>query len=386
MISNTYAIIDLDNINHNYNEIKKFVNKGKEHVMVMPIIKANAYGHGAISIAKFLCDNGCEYIGVSNLEEASKLRENNIKTRILVLSEVDFEYIGYVAKNNITISLFSYEYGKKISKICEALGTTCNVHIKIDTGMNRVGIPYKDAFEVVTKVSKLKNINIEGIYTHFATADEMDKTFTLKQYKRFSKILDKLEKVGLSFKYKHCCNSAGIFYDEEFTMHLNMVRPGLALYGYYPSNNIDKKIIDLKPSMSLHSKVIKITEIQKGDGVSYGLTYIAKERKKIATIGVGYGDGFPRGLSNIGFVDINGKRAKIIGRVCMDKTMVDITNFADEVSVNDEVTIFGNCISVEEVANLVNTINYEIITRIQNRVTRFYKINGEYHKDTISYY
>ncbi len=382
MISNTYAIINLDNIQHNYNEIHRFVNKGEEDVTVMPIIKANAYGHGAIHIAKFLKDNGCNYFGVSNVEEASKLREHNIKTNILVLSEVDFEYIGYVAKNNVTISLFSYEYGKRISDICKALGTTCNVHIKIDTGMNRVGVLYKDAYDVVKKVSKLPNINIEGIYTHFATADELDKTFTIKQFKRFSEILDNLEKENITFKYKHACNSAGIIIGDDLKMHLNMVRPGLALFGYYPSEEVDKSKIHLKPSMSLRCKVIKLTDIYEGDGVSYGLTYVAKEHRKIATIGAGYGDGLPRGLSNKGYVEINGKRAKIVGRVCMDKTMVDITDFATSVSINDEVILYGGDISVEEIANLVNTVNYEVVTRIQNRVTRIYKLNDENHIET----
>ncbi len=385
MISNTYAIINLDNIKHNYEELKKIVYTGDNEVTVMPIIKANAYGHGAINIAKFLCDNGCKYIGVSNIEEASRLRDNNIKSSILVLSEVDFEYIGYVVKNNVTISLFSYEYAKKISDICKVLDVTCNIHIKIDTGMNRVGVPYKEAFEVVKKVSKLSNINVEGIYSHFATADEYDKTFTYKQYERFYKIVEKLEIEKIDITYKHICNSAGILMNSEHNMKFNMVRPGLALYGYYPSDEVDKTNAKLKPSMSLHCKVIKITDIYDGDGVSYGLTYIAKEHKKIATIGVGYGDGLPRSLSNIGFVEINGHRAKIVGRVCMDKTMVDITDFADEVAVNDEVIIFGGDISVEEIATLTNTVNYEIVTRIQNRVTRLYKIGEDLHKDTTNF-
>ncbi|MFV0520785.1 MAG: alanine racemase [Lachnospirales bacterium] len=378
MISSTYAIIDLDNLKDNYEEVKKYVNKYDKKVTVMPIIKANAYGHGAINIARFLRDISCEYFGVSSVKEAANLRKNSIKTPILVLSEVELGFIDYVIRENITISLFSYEYGKKISQMCELLGKRCKIHIKVDTGMIRVGIPYKEAIEEVIKIYSLDNLDIEGIYTHFATADEKDLTFLNLQYERFTNLLKEVENKGCIFKYKHISNSAGVF---TATANLesdtiNMVRPGLILYGCYPSEEVDKNKIKLKPLMSLRCKVIKVNEIDVGEGVSYGLTYIADKHMKIATISIGYGDGFPRGLSNKGYVEIKGVRAKILGRVCMDKTIVDISHI-ENVKINDEVIAIGNSISYEEVASLVDTSNYEIITRIQNRVTRIYKYQGE---------
>ncbi len=378
MISNTYAIVDLDNLKHNYEEVKKHVNQFDKNVTVMPIIKANAYGHGAINIARFLRDIGCEYFGVSSLKEASNLRKSYIKTPILILSEVELGFIDYAIRENITVSLFSYDYGVKISQLCELLGKRCRVHIKIDTGMLRVGISHLRAVAQVEKILSLKNLDVEGIYTHFATADEKDLTFTNLQYDRFIKIVNTLESDGFTFKYKHASNSAGTFTvtDKLKDDCLNMVRPGLIIFGYYPSDEVDKNILKLLPTMSLRCKVIELNQLDIGDGVSYGLTFKAEKKMKIATIGIGYGDGFPRGLSNKGYVEVHGKRAKILGRVCMDKTMIDVTDI-DDVRVNDEVIAIGNSVTFEEVASLVDTSNYEVVTRIQNRVTRIFKYQGE---------
>ncbi|MFV0441569.1 MAG: alanine racemase [Lachnospirales bacterium] len=378
MINNSFATINLNNILHNYNTIKKYVNKNntEEEVLVMGVIKANAYGHGAINIARFLKENGCDYLGVSSFLEASNLRRNYIKTPTLVLSEVDLGYIDYVCNENITISVFSYKYAKKVSDICGLLDKECKIHIKVDTGMLRVGVSYSEAVEEIKNIVKLPNIYIEGIYSHFATADEKDDNFMMKQYNRFIEVLDALENLEISFKYKHIANSAGVFNWDKVGNKTNLVRVGIAMYGHYPSEEVDKSVLELKSALSLKTKVLKLNDLEEGEGLSYGLTYKAIEHRKVATVGVGYGDGFPRNLSNKGYVEVNNQKAKIIGSVCMDKMMIDITDI-DNVKINDEVVIFGNLISVEEVAKLINTINYEILTRIQNRVTRIYEFNGD---------
>lgn len=371
MISNSFAVVNLDNLKNNYDEIVKFIDN--KDVTVMPVIKGNAYGHGALEVAKFFEENGCDYFGVSSLKEAYELRENSIKTPILVLSTAELEYIDYVVDNNITISLFSYEYAKVVSEICEKLNKKCKVHIKIDTGMSRVGMVYKTAFEEVQKVCALPNLEVEGIYTHFASADVEDFEFTEIQFSRFSELLEKLKSCNIDFKYKHCCNSSAILRGKDLGMHLNMVRTGLCLYGQYPSEYVSENLINIKPVMSLKAKVIDIREIESGEGVSYGQTFVADKRTVVATISVGYGDGLPRNIGTIASLEVQGERVKILGRVCMDKCMLDITDIEDKVSIGDEVTVFGGLVTVDELAKISGNSNYEILTRILGRVDRIYK-------------
>ncbi len=359
--------INIKNILENYNKFKSHVGK---HTKVMGIIKANGYGHGSLEIGKALIKDGCEYLGVAGIDECYELRDGGIDVNILLLNEVDDEEIEKAVKENITFTVFSVKKAKLINE--KSKDKKSKVHIKLDTGMNRVGLSYKKCVEEIKEIYKLENIEVEGMYTHFATADEEDNTFTKKQFKRYKEVVKKLEDEGIEVKIKHVCNSAGTIMQKE--MHLDLVRVGISLYGYYPSEEVDKEVIKLKPSMVFKSKIVHIKEVEAKEGLSYGLGSVSSSRRKIGTVTVGYADGYSRNLTNQGMVEIKDKLVSVVGKVCMDQILIDLTD-VEEVVIGDEVILYGNKVSVENISKKIDTINYETVCMVNRRVPRIYN-NG----------
>ena len=364
----TWAEIDLDNINFNLNNIKKLL---KEDTKICTVLKANAYGHGSVEIAKFLENKNVDYFAVARLEEAIELRENNIKMPILCLGFVPEESLEYAIKNNITLTIYSLETAKKLNDISEKIGVNANIHIKIDTGMSRIGFEVnEESIDQIIKIANLKNLYIEGIYTHFAKSDEIDKDFTYKQVNRFKFIIDNIEKKGINIPIKHVSNSAAIM--DLPNLNFNMVRCGIVLYGCYPSDEVIKDRLQLKPAMTLKTRVSHIKELKEGTGISYGLRYKTRKQEKIATIPIGYADGFTR-MQNNPKVSINNEVFNVVGRICMDQCMVRIDKDID-IKIGDEVIIFGESnISADDIAKDLGTINYEILCMVSRRVDRIYK-------------
>ena len=371
-----YAEINLDTICKNVNETK---NKVGEKVDVLAIIKADAYGHGALRVARALSEIGINNFGVATAEEAIQLRKHGIYANILLLDYAFEESYTELIENNITSTVFEYNHAKKLNDIAGILGKKADIHIKLDTGMGRIGfIPSEESFDIIKKIYELDNITVSGIYTHFACADMTDKTMTHRQIDIFDSFCEKLENGGVHIPVKHLCNSAGIM--EFSSAYANMVRNGIITYGLYPSDEVDKNNIKLSPAMSIKSHVVYVKEVEENFTVSYGATYVTSGKTKIATIPIGYADGYPRSLSNKGRVLIKGKSAPIIGRVCMDQMMVDVTDI-DDVKQGDVVTIVGTDgdekITVEELSAMSGSFNYEFVCNVNKRVPRVYIKNGK---------
>ena len=371
----TWAEINLDNINFNLNNIRKLL---KEDTKICTVLKANAYGHGSVEIAKFLENKNVDYFAVARLEEAIELRENNIKMPILCLGFVPEESLEYALENNITLTIYSLEMAKKLNDISEKTGITANIHIKIDTGMGRIGFKVsKESVETISRISKLPNIKMEGMFTHFAKADEFDKSYTFAQHEKFLWMKEQLETNGVQISYYDCDNSAGIIDFPD--MKHDLARAGISIYGMYPSDEVKKDAVDLKPALELISHISFVKDVEKGTSISYGGTFVAPKKMRIATIPVGYGDGYPRSLSNKGYVLIHGKRADIVGRVCMDQFMVDVTEIP-EAKFMDPVTLVGKdkdaIIRVEDLSDLSGRFNYEFVCDLSKRVPREYYKNG----------
>lgn len=363
----TWAEINLDNIKFNLSNIKKLLS---EDTKVCGVIKANAYGHGAVMIAKVLEKEHVDYLAVSRLEEAIELRQNNIKLPILCLGYIPEESLEIAIKNNITITIFSLDVAKKVNILSERIKQKASVHIKIDTGMTRIGFqPNEPTVEDISIINGLEFIELEGIYTHFATADEADKEFTNIQSSRFKFVVDSLSDKGISIPIKHVSNSAAIMDCQE--LKFDMVRCGIVLYGHYPSEEVIKSNLQLKPAMTLKTRISHIKSVGTGVGVSYGLKYKTDCNEKIVTIPIGYADGFTRMQKNPK-VWIKGKAFDVIGRICMDQCMVKVDKDID-IKVGDEVIIFGeDDKTVELIADDLGTINYEVLCMISRRVDRVY--------------
>lgn len=369
--------INLDNLLHNFKEIQKMV---KDETRIMPVIKANAYGHGSVELGKLYKELGVKCVAVSLTSEAIELRKNGLeKLDILILNYTNYNQMLEVVTYDFTQSIYRYDDGKVLSEVAENMGKIVKVHIKIDTGLNRLGFqPTEESIEEILKLRELKNIEIEGIFTHFAKSDEVDKTYTKEQYEKFMWLVGELEKKGLKIPIKHVSNSGAIIDMPEF--NLDMVRPGLILYGYYPSEDVNKDKIDLKPAMTLRSLVSNIKTVPRGTGISYGHIFKTSRESIIATVPVGYGDGYSKILTGKGQVYIGGKIAPVVGKICMDQLMVDITDIP-EVEIYDEVILFGEGLeaypSVEDIAEKLGTVNYEVISMMRKRIPRAYKKNGE---------
>lgn len=370
-----YAQIDLNAIIKNVEAVKSKVGPD---VRTMAIVKTDAYGHGAVRIASELSAAGVDAFGVATVEEGAVLRRNGITKPILILGYVFPEDYEELLNNGLMHAVFKYENACELSKKAAELNKTAEIHIKIDTGMGRIGFaPTDESVEEIVKISKLPNIEIDGIFTHFACADSKDKTSCNRQKKLYLDFLEKLEKRGISIPVKHMDNSAGIIdYNSDF---LDMVRIGIMTYGLYPSDEVDKASFELYPALSLISSVSYVKAVKKGLSISYGSTFTADRDMEIATVSIGYGDGYPRALSNKGRVLINGEYCNIVGRVCMDQLMVDVTG--RNVKQGDRVTLVGTDgskrISVEEVADTAGSFNYEFCCNINMRVPRVYIKDGK---------
>lgn len=372
--SRFYAKIELDSIGKNVAGVRNKIAPG---TMIMAVIKADAYGHGAVQIASYLEDK-VDWYGVATVDEALELRKSGTKKNILVLGATMPDDYSSIVKYDITATIFDYERAKLLSNEAVLQNKTVNIHIKVDTGMSRIGLPVEnESIDIISGILSLPNIKIEGIFSHLAKADESDKTSTKLQIESFERFITMLREHNIDISIKHLYNSAGIM---EMPNTYDMVRMGIMLYGYYPSDEVNKEY-KLYPAMELISQVSYVKNVSKGTGVSYGHTYIAQSDMKIATVPVGYADGYPRCLSGKGEVLINGIRCKIIGRICMDQLMVDVTDI-DDVSVGNEVVLVGNqgeeFISVEDVADNAHSFNYEFICGISRRVPRVYYDNGEF--------
>jgi alanine racemase len=366
------ANVDLGAIRHNLLEIREKINPDTK---IMVVIKADAYGHGAVAIAKAIGESGrIDTYGVAIIEEAVELRKAGITKPMLILGFTPKEQYDLVVAYDVTQTVFQYEMAEALSMEAKRQGKTAKIHIKLDTGMSRIG--FSDSLSGVAEIKRmkeLKNIEIEGLYSHFACADEVDKTSTLTQLNKYIKFIKMLEKEQIFIPVKHISNSAGIL--EYPQAQYNMVRCGIATYGLYPSEDVNHQDIKLIPAMELKTHVVYVKEIDAGVGVSYGSTYVSSCRTRIATIPVGYADGYSRNLSNRGKVIIHGQYAPIIGRICMDQFMVDITDVED-VRQGDTVTLLGRdgqaFISAEELAEWSHSFPYELVCTVGKRIPRVY--------------
>lgn len=370
----TFAEISLDAIENNLVELKK---KLKPGVLTLAIVKADAYGHGAVGVSRAIQDK-VDYFGIAELMEAVELREAGVKKPILVLSYTSPYLYELLIKNELTQTIFNYDDAVELSKAAVRLNKIARVHIAVDTGMSRIGFfCNSESVEIVKKINDLPNIYIEGIFSHYACADCEDKSTTVKQTEIFKAFIKDLEGRGMIIPIKHMSNSAGTLVCEE---QFDMVRMGIVLYGLYPDECVNDGSVKLQRAMRVVSHVVHVKEVPAGSGVSYGHTYFTKEKTRIATVCIGYADGYSRSLSNVGRVLINGEYAPVIGRVCMDQLMVDVTGLTN-VKVGDEVTVLGkdgeNEITAEELAELTNTINYEVVCQFQKRVTILQYKDGE---------
>ena len=366
----TWVEIDLNAIKYNFFQLKKLL---KKNTAMLIVVKANAYGHGILEVSKALVKAGVDYLGVATTDEAILLRENNFNIPILTLGGILKPEISAVIKNNITQTVHDIELARNINISAARLNKKAKVHIKIDVGMGRIGVWHENAIEFMKKVACLKNIEIEGIFSHFPSADE-DRELTISQIERFRSILQDLKSIGIKVKYRHIANSTAVTSYKD--SHMDLVRPGLMVYGLYPKRYGYSKKIDLRPALSLKSRIVFIKDVPSGRRISYGGTYTTNRQTKIATIPIGYGDGFSRSLSNKGYVLIKGKRSPILGRICMDQIMVDIGHI-DRIEQGEEVVLIGeqkrDRIRVEDIAHLCGTIPYEVVCWLDNRIQRIYK-------------
>ncbi len=368
----SWVEVDLDALVLNIGRVRDLVPAG---VRILLVVKADAYGHGAVRISQQAADCGVDMLGVATLDEGRELRGAGIELPILILSPVLREELEEVLENDLAISTSSVEFATAASAEAVRRGTTCRMHVEVDTGMGRAGLPLASAVEAITGMATMKGLDIEGIFTHFPASD-VDPDFTNDQIDSFTEILDELSNAGITFDYVHTANSAAIV---NFpASHFNMIRPGLLVYGYSPSLALRDRV-DVRPVMSFKSRILLVREAASGSSVSYGRTYIAPSDMTIGVIAAGYGHGMSHRLSNRGEVLFRGARVPIVGRVTMDMTMIDLSGFADPAS-GEEVVIFGNQgiqeISVDDVAGWDGSLNYEVLCRISKRVVRIYMKSG----------
>jgi len=370
MYFRTQAAIDLNAVEYNFNNTRK---KLPETCKLLAVIKADAYGHGAVEIGRLL-DEKADFFGVACIEEALELKNAGLTTPILILGYVSPEEYAEVVKNEIRIPIFHLDDAKTLSEEAKKQNKNIPFHFCVDTGMSRIGFQAnEESADICKEITELENITAEGLFSHFATADESDLTKALAQQKRFEEFIALLEARDVNIPIKHINNSAGIM---NFGKCFDMCRMGIILYGLYPSHEVDESLLDIKPAMKWLTHISHIKTLEAGREISYGGTYKTESERVIATIPVGYADGYPRCLSNIGRVVINGKFAPIVGRVCMDQFMVDITDI-DGVQIGSEVILVGNGLSMEEVSEAAHSFNYELPCRISRRVPRTYYKDGE---------
>ena len=371
-----YAEINLDAIVKNVDNLMALT---KENTGALAVVKADGYGHGDVAVAKAVAQKVTGY-AVATLDEAVNLRENGVKKPILVLGYVDPYEFDILVSHEITATVFDVETAQLLADAARVQKKQAHCHIKVDTGMRRIGLePDENGIAIVKQITALKELSADGIFTHFAASDETDKTSAEHQFKLFTDFTGRLEKEGIHFTYRHCANSAAVI--DMPQVDLDMVRLGIAMYGMYPSDEVKKEKVELFPALDLKSHVTMVKEIPAGEKVSYGGTFTTTRTTKLATVSVGYGDGYPRALSSKGYVLVRGQKAPIVGRVCMDQMMVDVTDI-ENVTRADIVTLIGKDgdaeITVEEIAALAGTFNYEFVCDLGKRIPRSYYLNGEY--------
>ena len=370
----TWLEIDLDKLIHNYHEIKGILKADTE---IMAIVKADAYEHGAEMIVETLKQEGVRRFGVAHLSEALHIRKYHPDVEILIMGYTPEALVEKAILSNIVMTIYLKEQAETISEIARNLDKTAKIHIKIETGMNRLGfMPTDESIDIIADIARMEGIELEGIFSHFAVADE-DRKYTDKQAERFKFVLDGLEKKGVEIKLKHLMNSAATnnFFDYEY----DLIRAGAIIYGIYPFPEADRDYLKLESLITLKSTVSHIKEIEKGERLSYGLIYEAEEKKKIATIPLGYADGYSRKLSNIGRCIVGGDYAPIVGRICMDQLMIDVSGI--DVDIDDEVVFIGKSgdkeISVEEIGGLIDEIPVPVLCMLTKRLPRVYIRGGK---------
>ncbi|MDY4607199.1 alanine racemase [Clostridium tertium] len=365
-----WAEINLNNLIYNIDQIKKKSGNSE----IIGVVKANAYGHGAVEISKVLLNHGINRLAVANIVEAIELRENEIKAPIMLLGISEDYAIDALLEYDVEPTISTYEFAMNLNNKANALNKTVSIHIAMDSGMGRIGFRKNDkGLEDIINISKLSNLKIESIFSHFSTADSKDKSYSLRQLEIYNTFLDKLQEAGVYINKKNLSNSAAIIDLPE--SHYDYVRPGIIQYGYYPSDEVDKNHFDIKHVLTWKTKIIHIKEVEENEYIGYGQTFKTSRKTVVATLPVGYADGYSRGLSNKGKVIINGQLAPIIGNVCMDQFMVDITDI-ENVHLGNEVILLGSDGNVkfdaDDIAKLTNTISYEVLCLIGRRAPRIY--------------
>lgn len=377
--SNTYAKIDLDAIRDNFKAISRRAN-----APVMAVVKADAYGHGAVRVARVL-EPDCAFFGVSSVAEAVELRQAGIVKPILILGHVHPATYPAVVLHDIRIPLFCYEDACALSREAGKQDKIARFHFALDTGMSRIGFQAtQEAADLCKKITQLPNLKAEGLFSHFATADETDLSKTRRQAQLFADFDAMLKARDIHIPIRHLDNSAGIM---NFCCHYEMVRAGIVLYGLYPSGEVDPSLLELKPAMSWYSRISYVKTLEPGREISYGGTFRVEKPMRVATVPAGYADGYRRSLSNRFYVLIRGKRAPILGRVCMDQMLVDVTDIP-EAETGDQVVLLGSSgsetISAETIAAAANSFNYEQVCDLSHRVSRVYYLDGK-KVDTVNY-
>ena len=363
VIRDVCAEINLGAIKNNLTKIRKHI---QPTAKLCAVVKANAYGHGAVEVAKVADEVGADFLAVATVEEGLQLRHADFKLPILVLGLIPETAIQISIRNELTLTVCDFDFAKKISDIAAKENILAKVHLKVETGMGRIGIFPDDAVEVAEKISKLPNVELEGIFTHFSDADSIDKTFTYKQLEIFKNTCEKISARGVKIKIRHIAESAAIL--EIPDAHLDMVRSGIITYGLYPSAEV-QKTIQIQPAMKLKAKIVYLKKISAGTSIGYGREFVAQKDSVIATLPLGYADGYIRAYKNFS-VEVRGKLAPIAGRVCMDQVMIDVTEILG-VKVGDEVILFGgDLISIDDAAKHLQTINYEVTCLVSDRVPR----------------
>lgn len=377
----TVAEIDLDAIGFNLRQIKSLVGQG---VKICPAVKADGYGHGAVPVSRVVLEHGAHMLGVATIEEAVELREAGITAPILLLQRIFPDQASECVHFDVRPTVCDLEFAMALSHTAERLGKTSKVHIKVDTGMGRLGVSPEEAVDFALSVSKLPGLEIEGVFTHFPSSGDADLSFSRQQINLFTGITNRIREEGINFPLRHMANSAAILNLPD--SYFDMVRPGIMLYGLHDTKHLVRDV-ELRQAMTLKTKIVFLKQLPPGASVSYGRTFTTKRRTLVATIPIGYADGYSRSLSNRAPALVRGMRVPVIGRVCMDQVMLDVTD-VPEVSVGDEVVLYGRqggeFISIEEIADLQGTIADEVITTVGKRVPRVYSRLGEPVQEELS--
>lgn len=378
----TWAEINLNAYAHNIRELRRVT---RPTARLMAVVKANGYGHGSVEVAREALQNGAQYLGVARINEAIPLREAGLDVPILIFGYSPPDLAPALIEYDLTQTVYSLSTASALSEQATRKGKKINVHLKVDSGMGRLGfllavtndtpddVAAQNSIRAIETITRLPGLTVEGIFTHFATADSADKSYANLQLDRFMDLLNHLQKEGLEPPVRHAANSGALI--DMPDSHLDMVRPGIATYGLHPSDEVDKSRVDLRPVMSVKSRVIHLKRVPPGFNISYGITFQTKNQTSIATVPVGYADGFNRLLSSRGHMLVHGQRVPIVGRICMDLTMLDVGNVSG-VALEDEVVVFGEqgneAVTADEIASHIDTINYEIVSTVTARVPRVY--------------